>query len=80
MSPNYSMKQIEQTILQLSLQEQLTLLAKLAQAIKTNEQIKQEEKDEVTLKDIFGMGKGQWCGNEDAQDYVNRIRKDRDII
>jgi len=39
--------------------------------------VKRSDKDErLDWKGLYGLGKGLWK-NEDAQDYVSRLREDR---
>ncbi|MDP3297329.1 MAG: hypothetical protein U0937_02990 [Thermodesulfovibrionia bacterium] len=64
---------IEKEVERLSPQEQLKLVEKLAHQLrKTGIAIKKE----LDWKALYGLGKGLWRG-EDAQEYVNRLRKDR---
>lgn len=64
---------IEKEIEGLSPQEQLRLVEKLAHQLrKTGSTIKKD----LDWKGLYGLGKGLWK-NEDAQKYVDRLRKDR---
>lgn len=73
MPKTVSYEQIEKEIEGLSPQEQLKLVEKLAHQLrKTGRMIKKD----LDWKGLYGLGKGLWK-NEDAQDYVDRLRKDR---
>lgn len=64
---------IEKEIERLSPKDQLKLVEKLAHQLrKTGIAVKKE----LDWKNLYGLGKGLWK-DEDAQDYVNRLREDR---
>ena len=64
---------IEKEVEKLSPQEQLRLVEKLAHKLrKTGLAMKKE----LDWKNLYGLGKGLWK-DEDAQEYVNRLRKNR---
>jgi len=68
-----SYEKIEKEIEGLSTQEQLRLVEKLAHQLrKTGSTIKKD----LDWKGLYGLGKGLWK-DEDAQGYVDRLRKDR---
>ncbi|MHB8204522.1 MAG: hypothetical protein ACYDHG_12570 [Desulfomonilaceae bacterium] len=64
--------QIEKQIWNLSRDEQLMLMEKLVRRLRKSglSQI------ELDWKNLYGVGKDLWK-NEDAQEYVDRLREDR---
>ncbi|MBI5789158.1 MAG: hypothetical protein HZA78_09925 [Candidatus Schekmanbacteria bacterium] len=63
---------VEKEIEQLTPGEQLKLIEKLAHRLsKAGSVIKKK----LDWKQLYGLGKGLW--NEDAQEYVNRLREER---
>lgn len=69
-SPN--LRKIERELENLSLGDQEKLTARLAQRLRQG----RREKKSCNWKKLYGLGKGLWR-EEDAQDYVNRLREDR---
>lgn len=68
-----TLEKIEKEIESLSPDDQLKLVEKLAHQLRrTGLAVKKE----LDWKDLYGLGKGLWK-DEDAQDYVNRLREDR---
>lgn len=68
-----TLKKIEREIEDLAPREQLKLLERLAHQLrKTGVTMKRE----LNWSKLYGLGKGLWKG-EDAQEYINRLRKDR---
>lgn len=67
------LKIIEQQAADLSLHEHIELIEKLTHQLK-EKSIHLNRK--LDWKDLYGLGKGIWS-EEDAQDYVNRLREDR---
>ena len=73
MRKGVTLEKIEKEIEKLTPQEQLKLVERLAHQLrKTGLGIKKE----LDWNRLYGLGKGLWEG-EDAQEYVNRLRKDR---
>ncbi|MBI2906459.1 MAG: hypothetical protein HYX92_02255 [Chloroflexi bacterium] len=64
---------IEKEIEQLSPQEQLRLVEKLAHQLRKSAVTRREGLD---WRGLYGLGKGPWNG-EDAQAYVERLREER---
>ena len=72
MRKQVALKNIEKVIEELTPQDQLKLVERLAQRLrKTGLVIKKE----VDWNELYGLGKGLW--KEDAQNYVDRLREDR---
>lgn len=67
------LKKIEQQAASLSLREHIELIEKLTHQLK-EKSIHLNQK--LDWKDLYGLGKGIWA-EEDAQEYVNRLREDR---
>jgi hypothetical protein len=65
---------IEREIEKLSPDEQLKLVEKLVRQIRKAK--RRGVRKEPDWNKLYGLGKGLWKG-EDAQEYVNRLRKDR---
>ncbi len=73
MRKGVTLEKIEKEIENLTPQEQLKLVEKLAHQLrKTGLAMKKE----LSWNKLYGLGKGLWKG-EDAQEYVNRLREDR---
>ena len=73
MRKGVTLEKIEKEIEKLTPQEQLKLVERLAHQLrKTGLGMKKE----LDWNRLYGLGKGLWEG-EDAQEYVNRLRKDR---
>jgi hypothetical protein len=68
-----ALEKIEKEIGRLTPTEQLKLAEKLIHQLR---QIKIATRKELNWSKLYGLGKGLWKG-EDAQEYVNRLRKDR---
>jgi hypothetical protein len=64
---------IAKEIERLSQKDQLKLVEKLAQQLRRSGITLKRELD---WKGLYGLGKGLWK-DEDAQEYVNRVREDR---
>ena len=73
MIPEIILKQIEQNITSLSINEQLKLLEWLSHKIRIKSKSEAKSYD---LNLLYGSGKGLW-ENQDAQDYVNNLREER---
>ena len=68
---------IEREIEKLLPDEKLKLLEKLIrQIMKAEGRGVRGVRKELDWNKLYGLGKGLWRG-EDAQEYVNRLRKDR---
>jgi len=68
---------IEREIEKLLPDEKLKLLEKLIRQIRKAEgRGVRGVRKELDWNKLYGLGKGLWRG-EDAQEYVNRLRKDR---
>lgn len=67
-------KKIKKEVEGLTLKEQLELVEKLVRQLREKGLAKKEYLD---WGELYGLGKGLWDG-EDAQEYVNRLRKDRE--
>lgn len=63
---------IEKEAEKLSIEEQLKLVEHLLCKIRKSELVAQQKLD---WSELYGMGKGLW--QEDAQEYVNKLREDR---
>lgn len=68
-----TLKKIEKEVEELTPQEQLELVEKLAHRLRTMGLVVKKELD---WNELYGLGKGIWEG-EDAQEYVKRLREDR---
>ncbi len=73
MPKGIKLEKIEKDVERLTPQEQLKLVEKLAHQLRKT---RIAMKKELDWKALYGMGKGLWKG-EDAQEYVNRLRKER---
>ncbi|MBI4745174.1 MAG: hypothetical protein HY786_01155 [Deltaproteobacteria bacterium] len=67
------LEKVEREIAGLPPQDQLRLVEMLAHKLRMSSQVIKKELD---WSKLYGLGKGLWKG-EDAQEYVNRLRKDR---
>lgn len=65
-------EKIWEEIEKLSLEEQIELMEKLLSYLKSRVIIKRDFPD---WDEIYGIGMGLW--EEDAQDYINKLREDR---
>jgi len=72
MDKESTLNKLEKEIEQLTISEQLELIERIIRRIK---KIKQTGKPFEWDK-LYGIGKGLW-EDEDAQEYVNRLREDR---
>ncbi len=57
----------------LTMLEYLELIERLARRLREKRQIVPQT---YHWQELYGLGKGLWA-DEDAQDYVNRLREDR---
>jgi DNA-binding protein YbaB len=73
---NPNLARIEQVIFNLPLQEQLELMEKMKNRLK--EQSLKPNEAGFNWDEFYGIAKGIW--NEDAQEYVNRLREDHEWI
>ena len=64
---------IEKEIENLTPQEQLKLVERVAHQLRKTVLVPEKELD---LNKLYGLGKGLWKG-EDAQEFVNRLREER---
>ena len=69
----YVLEKIEKQIEGLSPQDQLKLVERIAHLLRRSGLT---AKKELEWSGLYGLGKGLW-GDEDAQDYVDRLREDR---
>lgn len=67
------LKKIEREIEKLSTDEQLKLIERLIHRVRKT---KSGSKKKLDWRKLYGLGRGLW-ENEDAQEYVNYLRKDR---
>jgi len=68
-----TLEKIEKDIEKLAPEEKKKLVEWLAHRLKKpGEGVKKE----YDLRELYGLGKGLWV-NEDAQEYVDRLREDR---
>jgi len=65
---------IEREVVALPAHEQLRLVERILHKLR---QAGLGEKRDLDWDELYGAGKGLWDG-EDAQDYVNRMREDRE--
>ncbi|HUT37049.1 MAG TPA: hypothetical protein VNE39_26440 [Planctomycetota bacterium] len=68
------MARIEREVVGLPAQDQLRLVERIVHQLR---QAGLGEKRDLDWDELYGVGKGLWEG-EDAQDYVNRMREDRE--
>jgi hypothetical protein len=73
MKTNPNLERIEQVIFNLPLQDQLELMEKMINRLK--EQNLKPNEAGFNWDEFYGIAKGLW--NEDAQEYVNRLREER---
>ncbi len=73
MRKGVTLEKIEKEIEKLAPQEQLKLVEKVVHQLRKSGLSMGKELD---WNKLYGLGKGLWKG-EDAQKYVNRLRKDR---
>lgn len=69
-----TLENIEKEATFLSPREQLQLIERLVHQLK---QKTSSVDQSVDWEEFYGLGKGLWAG-QDAQDYVNESREDRD--
>jgi hypothetical protein len=67
---------VAQVVFNLPMEEQVELMETMMNRLK--EQNLRSNDDEFNWDEFYGMAKGLW--NEDAQEYVNRLREDREWI
>ncbi|MEK7273870.1 MAG: hypothetical protein AAB110_01305 [Candidatus Desantisbacteria bacterium] len=65
------LEKVKRQVQMLPPESQLKLVEEIIQQLKYT-----VNKKAVGLTDLYGLGKGLWKG-EDAQEYVNCLRKDR---
>lgn len=70
---NLNLERIEQVIFNLPPQEQLEFMEKMINHLK--EQNLKPNEAEFNWNEFYGIAKGLW--NEDAQEYINRLREER---
>ena len=68
-----SLEKIEKELEKLSPEEKLRLMERVVRQLRKTGLSK---KKKVDWSKLYGLGKGLWKG-EDAQDYVDRLRKER---
>jgi hypothetical protein len=68
-----NIEKITQAVFNLPPQEQLELMEKMINRLRARSLNLNEE--EFNWDEFYGIGKGLW--DEDAQEYVNRLREDR---
>lgn len=73
MSKEASLEKIEKEIGNLTSQEQLNLIERLIHRLRRK---RIPVRKELDWSKLYGLGKGLWK-NQDAQDYVNHLRKNR---
>ena len=69
-----SLETIEKQAAKLSIQDHIKLMEVLARQLRGKSISAQQLLDWASL---YGLGKGLWS-NQDAQDYVNSLREDRE--
>jgi hypothetical protein len=67
------LEEVKRMVSDLTPQDQLRLVETLARRLRKAEF---HEKKGVDWNELYGLGKGLWT-DEDAQDYVSRVRADR---
>lgn len=72
MSSANTLENIESQIMNLPVSEQIHLIERIARRVRS---VQSKEGANLNWNDLYGTGRGLW--GEDAQDYVNRARKDR---
>jgi hypothetical protein len=65
---------IEKEAAKLSLRDHIKLMETLARQLRAKSE---SAKHRLDWSAMYGIGKGLW-DNQDAQDYVNALRKDRE--
>lgn len=73
MHKEIELKKIEMDVENLTPEEQLKLMEKIAYLLRKS--ITPGRQD-INWRRLYGLGKGLWTG-EDAQDYVNKLRQER---
>ncbi len=68
-----NLEKIERQIIDLPVSEQIHLIERIARRVRSAQT---KSGASLNWNDLYGMGKGLWKG-DDAQDYVNRARKER---
>ncbi len=69
---NSNIEKIEQEVINLSLQDQLELIEKIINHIK--EENLKDNREDFSWDQFYGISKGLW--QEDAQEYVDRLREE----
>jgi len=70
-----SLQQLERAIRELPPEEQLELVEKVVHRLRQRRP--KVPAGKINAGDLYGSGKHIW-GDEDAQEYVNRLREDRE--
>ncbi len=70
---NIAVEQITRQAEDLPLSDYLELIERLVHRLRNNRDTQSIQYD---WQELYGLGKGLWA-DEDAQDYVNRLREDR---
>ncbi len=73
MPRNTTLGKNEKDLERLTTEDQLKLLERLAHQLRTK---RRTMKKELNWSKLYGLGKGLWK-EQDAQEYVNRVREDR---
>ncbi|MBS4028937.1 MAG: hypothetical protein KGZ58_09895 [Ignavibacteriales bacterium] len=73
MQPINTIEKIEKEVSKLSQNDQLVMLERIAHQLR---RANLSEKKEMDWNELYGLGKDVWKG-EDAQDFVNQLRKER---
>lgn len=68
-----NLEKIERQIIDLPVSDQIHLIERIARRVRSAQT---KSSAALNWNDLYGMGKGLWKG-DDAQDYVNRARKER---
>jgi len=74
MSTETALEQIEREVRQLPPDQQLQLVERIVRGLR---EANLGEKRDLDWDEIYGIAKDLWNG-EDAQEYVNRMREDRE--
>jgi hypothetical protein len=69
-----SLQQLERAIRELQPEQQLELVERVVHQLRRR---RPKAPGKVSADDLYGSGKHIW-GDEDAQEYVNRMREDRE--
>ena len=74
MSAETALEQIEREVRQLPPDQQLRLVERIVHGLR---EVNPDGKRDLNWDEIYGIAKDLWNG-EDAQEYVNRLREDRE--